>query len=139
MITKEIIENNLRKEIKLLKEENGYLRLENKLQMGEIEFLKKRLSIAQNESFIKDCTIEFKKIIKLLEAKIETCVACGEIIPEGRQICPKCEAAAYGEKEVINGIKKIINYLEIRKNSIYNRYSTHDLEYCINGLRELLK
>ena len=22
---------------------------------------------------------------------IETCICCGEIIPEGRQVCPKCE------------------------------------------------
>ena len=21
----------------------------------------------------------------------ETCIVCGEIIPEGRQVCPKCE------------------------------------------------
>lgn len=25
------------------------------------------------------------------ENNVETCVCCGEIIPEGRQICPKCE------------------------------------------------
>jgi hypothetical protein len=23
--------------------------------------------------------------------KVETCVACGDAIPEGRQVCPKCE------------------------------------------------
>lgn len=23
--------------------------------------------------------------------KVETCVACGTVIPEGRQVCPKCE------------------------------------------------
>lgn len=25
-----------------------------------------------------------------------TCVCCGETIPEGRQICPKCEVSAHG-------------------------------------------
>lgn len=25
---------------------------------------------------------------------IERCICCGEIIPEGRQVCPSCEAAA---------------------------------------------
>lgn len=23
--------------------------------------------------------------------KVETCVACGDVIPEGRQVCPMCE------------------------------------------------
>ena len=27
-------------------------------------------------------------------AIVETCVCCGEIIPEGRQVCPKCERSA---------------------------------------------
>lgn len=28
------------------------------------------------------------------------CVCCGEIIPEGRQVCPSCEAAAKEVTEV---------------------------------------
>lgn len=29
--------------------------------------------------------------IRPLTSSAETCVSCGEIIPEGRQVCPKCE------------------------------------------------
>lgn len=28
---------------------------------------------------------------KQLYVNVNTCVSCGEIIPEGRQVCPKCE------------------------------------------------
>lgn len=28
---------------------------------------------------------------------VEICVSCGGIIPEGRQVCPRCEANARGE------------------------------------------
>ena len=31
-------------------------------------------------------------------AEAERCVVCGEIIPEGRQVCPKCEAAIPEER-----------------------------------------
>lgn len=27
-----------------------------------------------------------------------TCVCCGEIIPEGRQVCPRCEKVPSGKK-----------------------------------------
>lgn len=29
------------------------------------------------------------------------CVCCGEIIPEGRQVCPSCESGRFSEKERI--------------------------------------
>ena len=29
----------------------------------------------------------------------EYCVCCGEEIPEGRQVCPDCEAKVYNSKE----------------------------------------
>ena len=29
--------------------------------------------------------------IRPLTSSADTCVCCGEIIPEGRQVCPKCE------------------------------------------------
>lgn len=28
-----------------------------------------------------------------------TCVCCGAVIPEGRQVCPNCEARAYDPDE----------------------------------------
>ena len=30
---------------------------------------------------------------------VDRCICCGEIIPEGRLICPKCEAEANEKKE----------------------------------------
>lgn len=29
----------------------------------------------------------------------ERCICCGEIIPEGRQVCPKCEEKSLENKE----------------------------------------
>lgn len=31
-----------------------------------------------------------------LDAKAETCICCGEAVPEGRQICPSCETQTKG-------------------------------------------
>lgn len=31
-----------------------------------------------------------------LDNNTETCVSCGETIPEGRQVCPKCMSKAIG-------------------------------------------
>lgn len=31
------------------------------------------------------------KCLRKWESGVNTCVCCGEIIPEGRQVCPKCE------------------------------------------------
>lgn len=30
----------------------------------------------------------------------DRCVACGAVVPEGRQVCPICEARACGAEEV---------------------------------------
>ena len=30
----------------------------------------------------------------------ERCVCCGEIIPEGRQVCPNCERALKSPREI---------------------------------------
>lgn len=38
--------------------------------------------------------IEIIKQAVRKEADIPGCVCCGEIIPEGRQVCPKCERSA---------------------------------------------
>jgi predicted nucleic acid-binding Zn ribbon protein len=34
------------------------------------------------------------------------CVACGEIIPEGRQVCPQCERKYDVEDNATNNIQK---------------------------------
>lgn len=34
---------------------------------------------------------KLNRLEKRLAERGETCVVCGEIIPEGRQVCPKCE------------------------------------------------
>ena len=31
------------------------------------------------------------KCMRNWESGVNTCVCCGDIIPEGRQVCPKCE------------------------------------------------
>ena len=44
------------------------------------------------------------------------CVTCGEIIPEGRQICPKCESDSVNHPNHYNGGKiEVIDYIEDQK------------------------
>lgn len=33
-----------------------------------------------------------------VESNANTCVCCGEVIPEGRQVCPNCENEAVSKK-----------------------------------------
>lgn len=35
--------------------------------------------------------LHYGDIVNLVESNAEHCVCCGATIPEGRQICPKCE------------------------------------------------
>lgn len=30
---------------------------------------------------------------------VDTCICCGEVIPEGRMICPNCEAELWPKRE----------------------------------------
>lgn len=53
------------------------------------------------------------------------CVCCGEIIPEGRQVCEKCELNAILDKdppsrmEVIDEIQKLQEQMEDRRWNYY--------------------
>lgn len=42
---------------------------------------------------------------------VDKCVACGEVIPEGRQICPRCEKALKNYKPVGVKTKKIPKFI----------------------------
>lgn len=35
------------------------------------------------------------------------CIICGEIIPEGREVCPRCEAGGYTEAKTGRGWLKV--------------------------------
>ena len=47
-------------------------------------------------------------------ADADRCVCCGEIVPEGRQMCPSCMAAYIMTRDVSNGKNpdKIDGFLE---------------------------
>lgn len=47
--------------------------------------------IAEVYSKIHHKYLHYGDIVRLVEANAEHCVCCGATIPEGRQICPKCE------------------------------------------------
>lgn len=36
-------------------------------------------------------TLPYSELITYTESKVNTCVCCGDVIPEGRQVCWKCE------------------------------------------------
>ena len=52
-------------------------------------------------------------------AKPETCVVCGEIIPEGRQICPNCEKdktlLGYGKKSRLLQVMLVVEHVIKRR------------------------
>lgn len=52
-------------------------------------------------------------------AKPETCVVCGTIIPEGRQICPNCEwdrmLPDYGKKSRLLQVMLVVEHAVKRR------------------------
>lgn len=51
------------------------------------------LHIAEVYSKIHHKYLHYGDVVHLVESNAEHCVCCGVTIPEGRQICPKCEKA----------------------------------------------
>ena len=49
------------------------------------------LHIAEVYNKIHHKYLHYGDIVNLVEANAEHCVCCGATIPEGRQVCPKCE------------------------------------------------
>lgn len=49
------------------------------------------LHIAEVYSKVNHKYLHYGDVVKLVEANAEHCVCCGATIPEGRQICPRCE------------------------------------------------
>ena len=43
-----------------------------------------------NKHICNECCL-FCKFYKRCRNDVETCVCCGEVIAEGRQVCPNCE------------------------------------------------
>ena len=37
--------------------------------------------------------LHYGDIVALVERNVDKCVCCGEVVPEGRQVCPQCEMA----------------------------------------------
>ena len=73
----------------------GSNNLENIIEeMADCYIMLKQLEIIFDIDYNDIVMIRNNKIDRLakrLEEATETCVVCGEIIPEGRQVCPKCE------------------------------------------------
>ena len=66
--------------------------------------------------------------------KDNKCVVCGEIIPEGRQVCPNCENKRIKDK---HGYKRITERLDIhityKPNGYIEEYDDWELEVTVNG------
>ena len=37
--------------------------------------------------------LHYGDVVALVENSVDRCVCCGEVVPEGRQVCPLCEKA----------------------------------------------
>lgn len=66
-------------------------------EIADVEIMLEQLKIINNCGDKVEAIRKYK--IKLLYKKlynldedINRCVCCGEVIPEGRQVCPKCES-----------------------------------------------
>lgn len=74
------------------------------------------------------------------------CVCCGEIIPEGRQVCPRCEKDVESEDDLISrqqaieAVKRII-HAGLSEEAIYAEIEqipkAYDKEKVIGKLEEL--
>lgn len=51
----------------------------------------------------------------------EFCVCCGEIIPEGRQVCPDCEQKAAQNKDAIKFFRVQLNRSKINLKGAQDR------------------
>ena len=49
----------------------------------------------------------------MIKIREDTCVACGQIIPEGRMVCPNCERGQYKREETSKMLIKLNTYLAI--------------------------
>ncbi len=53
----------------------------------------------------------------------DTCVCCGGYVPEGRMVCPLCEAGNMVKSKKSKALSHLmIPKTKKRKNSIFNRY-----------------
>ena len=51
---------------------------------------------------------------------VNRCVVCGEIIPEGRQVCPQCESDPVNRPaHYTDGKIEVIDFIEDKKNSVF--------------------
>lgn len=72
------------------------------IEIVEEERPKPKVSIAEEQhvervynAIHKSRYYGYSEIVKLIEdRKNNTCVCCGEIVPEGRMVCPNCERRA---------------------------------------------
>ena len=69
----------------------------------------------------------------------DRCVCCGEIVPEGRQVCPTCEAGAAPKR----GMKDILMrhaYLLQRESELaageHNVSALTQLSYCLGSIAD---
>ena len=51
------------------------------------------LHIADVYSRVKHKYLHYGDIVALVDRNADHCVCCGEIVPEGRHVCPICEGA----------------------------------------------
>ena len=51
------------------------------------------MHIADVYSKVKHKYLHYGDIVALVDRTVDKCVCCGEIVPEGRQVCPQCEKA----------------------------------------------
>ena len=70
-------------------------------------------------------------------AGADRCICCGEIVPEGRQVCPQCEIELQSKPDVeaVLGIEGKVDENLISKDWI-KFYKAYPIEFCeLCGLR----
>ena len=67
---------------------------------------------------------------------MDTCVCCGQPVPEGRMVCPECEIKSLERKNVMDdGIQALVAEINARSKS--NTHRINDLEADNKALHQL--
>ena len=69
-----------------------------KIKKKKILTLAEIMHIAEVYAKVRGKYLHYGDIVNLVESNAEHCVCCGATIPEGRQVCSKCESKCGGKR-----------------------------------------
>ena len=68
-----------------------YKKIRNKKAVKKPLSVSEILHIAEVYNKVNHKYLHYGSIVELVERNADHCVCCGEVVPEGRHVCPLCE------------------------------------------------